>query len=175
MKHALAIIVAAGLAGGLAVAPTAVEANPNKGSSSAKAKGKTSTAKSTTKSSARKTRPGYTRKKTKRKPARTAASVINERARNEASKKSKTQGYKTTRKRRAKRSAAKTMGGGQPATSIAAGAKPGAFTRLTNWFGSLFGSKPKAKARKKRPQTVASSVMPRLQKVGDTYVERPNS
>lgn len=147
------MIAMAALIGGMAVTAVPVEAKGNK------------TAKKTTASSASKVRPGYSLKKTKRKPARTAASVLQRR--DAKAKPSTIIPYKTARKSRSMTTAKRMLKGGKPAKSILKKGKPGVFTRMGNWFTGLFSSKakPRAAARK---VTFRETVSVQLKRMGRT-------
>lgn len=146
---------AAMLAGAMsmAIAPTAAEAKPK-----------------STAASASKHKPGtskYSNRLTKRPPARSAASVL--KARDAANGWSRNFiAYKAKKGSKGKNALKRKMARGKSATSITNTARPGMFTRIGNWFRSLFGSKPKAAARKVtfRSERV-SVVIPRMGRTSD--------
>ncbi len=165
MAKIATMITAATISGALAISfvPVAAEAQ-GKGAK-------------TTASSASKTRPGaskYSKKTTKRAPARTAASVLNQRARNEGAR--NIVAYKSAKRSISKTSSTRQMGKGKPAKAINNVSKPGILTRIGNWFSSLFSGKPKAAPRKVtfRDQQRPSAELQRLVRLPNGKVgQRP--
>ncbi len=150
MKRSITMITMAALIGGMAVTAMPAEAKGNK------------SAKKTTASTASKLRPGYSLKKTTRKPARSAASVLKRR---DAKAKPRTiVPYKSARTTRSMESARRMLKSGKPAKSILKKGKPGVFSRIGNWFTGLFSSKtkPRAAARKVTFRETASVQLNRL-------------